>query len=104
MKKYIKNPYYVKAVKWSGREDDDMITKFRNLGIKFHFGHAPGDGDKFELEIEIPEGNQTVELGDYIVELDNGAMVTCKPHVFEASYSLVEELSPGGLYVDGVRM
>lgn len=102
MRKYVKSPTYVNAVKWSGREDDDIITKFRSLGVKFHFGHALGDGDKFELEIEIPEGSMTVEIGDYIAELENGALFSCKPDVFEGSYSLVENQS-GGTYIDGVR-
>ena len=103
LKKYVKNPYYVKAVKWSGREDDDMVHKFRNLGIKFKFGLILADGDKCELEIEVPDGIQTVMVGDYIIELPDGSMVICKPDIFEQSYKLVEEQSPGGTFIDGVR-
>ena len=94
MKKYRKRPLEVYAVKWAGldiRQIGSLLGKSNINRGEVYMGHAPGDGNLYELEIKTLEGIMTAEIGDYIICGIKGELYPCKPDIFEASYDEVPE-------------
>ncbi len=99
MKKYVKRPLVIEAARWDGEKlgglhPGPLLGKHPLLeGANWHFGHAPGDGDLYEIVIETLEGEMTAEIGDWIIRGIKNEVYPCKPDIFDATYEEVEERS-----------
>ncbi|MFL0197512.1 hypothetical protein ACJDU8_18370 [Clostridium sp. WILCCON 0269] len=81
MTKYRKRPVEVEAVKWTGK-NIDQIDKF----IKSDSYEYSND----KLFIYTLEGKMKASIGDYIIKGVDGEFYPCKPDIFEKTYDFIE--------------
>lgn len=89
IKRYVKRPIVIRAVKWTGYNFDEISefvkgqsltlynTLYNNLGIT-------------KLIIETLEGDMYAEVGDYIIQGVHGEYYSCKPNIFTETYEEIE--------------
>ena len=90
---YRKKPVVIKAVVWTGSNNDE-IAVFTNGAGKFT-REVEIYGIDYRLYIETLEGTMEANIGDYIIRGINGEFYPCKPDIFKITY---EEVEPG--YID----
>ena len=95
IKQYRKRPLVIHAAKWNGKTFDGLYPiAFFSVFANWHYGHAPGDGDLFEIVIETLEGEKTVDIGDWVIKGIRNEFYPCKPEIFAATYDEVEQTDP----------
>lgn len=85
VKKYIKKPIVIEAIKF---KDDSVetiieINEFMNLDelrVNYNIPNKPA------IIILTLEGNMRAEIGDYIIKGINGEFYPCKPDIFDKTY------------------
>lgn len=83
MQKYRKKPVEVEAVKYDGKNTQDIMD-WSEGAITEH------PGNPYVLSMEAQGGTVTVEPGDYIIRGVEGEFYPCKASVFVATYDAVE--------------
>lgn len=85
--KYRKKPVVVEAIRWTGRNIDELIRFCPEVGLpKWRIGD-----EELELYFRTLEGDHLVNTGDYIICGVAGEYYPCKPDIFEKTYEPVEE-------------
>lgn len=84
MPKYRKKPVVIEAIRWTGKNLDE-IFKLTNANQI--------DNDFLSNILTIPtlEGKMTASEGDYIIKGVKGEIYPCKPDIFDQTYELVED-------------
>lgn len=85
VKKYIKKPVTVEAVRLDIPNNDREVLAF--IGAFAENGSAIVDFEKKTMAIPTLEGVMTAQNGDYIIKGIEGEFYPCKASVFEASYA-----------------
>jgi hypothetical protein len=80
--RYVKKPVVIDAVQWTG---------FNRAEILDFVGPAASWGDVTGMTIATLEGNHAASEGDYIIKGVAGEYYPCKPDIFAATYSLVDD-------------
>ena len=86
IKRYVKRPIVIRAVKWTGYNFDEIaeFVKEQPLTLyKNNFGLT-------KLLIETPKEDICVEVGDYIIQGVHGEYYSCKPDIFTETYAEIE--------------
>lgn len=79
--KYRKKPVVIEALKWTGKNLDE-IKEFTNYkGYKFNG----------QLMIDTLEGKHIATVGDMIIKGVHGEFYPCKPDIFEKTYEMIGE-------------
>lgn len=86
---YRRKPVTVEAMVLDGRTVEVARWLAEN-GAAFHVNTHPTDAFQYVLYIETPEGTMRAKLGDYIIKGSKGEFYTCKPDIFEATYTRVD--------------
>lgn len=91
MKVRRKKPSLFDAIQWDGTEEQahaaiDAFTDSRSLYMK--------QGNKTFLAIETEYGESRASPGDWIIRGGSGALYSCNPDVFQATYEAVDDESP----------
>ena len=76
MAMYRKKPIVIEAVRWTGKNTDEMETFLGNLPL------TPIGA----LAIGTLEGTMFAERGDWVIRGVKGEFYPCKPDIFEATY------------------
>ena len=90
MQKYRKKPVVIEAIKWSGKNIDEVIDFCK--GAATYEGLAGGGG---ALIIGTLEDNEELKIkhaatvGDMIIKGVQGEFYPCKPDIFEETYEAV---------------
>lgn len=84
MKKYRKKPIVIEAVRYNGKNLEEILvwSGLAEIGNDFL-------GNK--LFIPTLEGEMEASVGDYIIKGIKGEFYPCKPDIFEASYEVVND-------------
>jgi hypothetical protein len=93
MTKFRKKPIVIEAVKWTGKNFDEVMN-FRNefLGNKVNYENTEEWCLKTgKMPIPTLEGMLTAGDGDYIIKGIKGEFYPCKADIFEKTYTLVDE-------------
>lgn len=88
VKKYVKKPVVVEAVKLDIPNNDKEVLAF--IGAFDENGSAVVDFEKKTMAIPTLEGVMTAQNGDYIIKGVKGEVYPCKADIFESTYSLAE--------------
>lgn len=86
IKKYVKKPIIIRAVKWTGYNFDEIAVFVNPQPLNLYknsFGLT-------RLLIETLEGDMYAEVGDYIIQGVHGEFYACKPGIFAETYEEVE--------------
>lgn len=96
-KVYCKKPLLIEAVQWDGQNIDEL-KQFGGDKLEFYTNEAwpwvVGDADKIRLRIRTLESLFVCEIGDYIIRDIKGKFYSCKPDIFELSYTGPFQVSP----------
>ena len=93
--KFRKKPVVIEAVKWTGKNVNEIIAF---AGTRCHFMHAKdasfdfvGSDMEFPiLEITTLEGRHYASIGDWIIKGVKDEVYPCKPDIFELTYEVAE--------------
>lgn len=92
IQKFRKKPVVIEALKWDGKNFDDVSNFTQN----FH-GHKKAYEDAEEGAIKTGcyyistlEGDMKASPGDWIIKGVNGEFYPCKPDIFEKTYDPVD--------------
>ena len=105
MKKYVKKPVVINAIKWDGsRKSTKEVLEFMGQTVDTRLQISC---DKFDdyvslvnkdgLTIHTLEdgtdglAKHVASIGDYIIKGVKGEFYPCKPDIFEATYEVVNE-------------
>lgn len=81
MAKYRKKPVVVEAVKWTGKNREEILQFVRHeafVGVE-------------EISIPTLEGIMIANAGDYIIKGVHGEFYPCKPDIFAETYEPEEQ-------------
>jgi len=78
MQKFRKRPLEVKAVLYTGDNDDEIL--------KFLLPNVDPDATSFDGTIKTLEGVMKVSKGDWIIKGIKGEFYLCKPDIFKELY------------------
>ncbi len=94
MAKYRKKPVVIEAVRWNGRNFNEIV-RLNKLGTRKIRVLDPGMGNS-SLRLGIPtlEGEMIAQFNDWIIQGIKGELYPCKPDIFERTYELVGERKP----------
>jgi len=81
--KVRKKPVIVEAVRWTGKNWDE-IEKIFPYSLTCMNDNRP-------IEIDTLEGKMTAQVGDWIIRGIKGEIYPCKPDIFEKTYDIIEE-------------
>ena len=81
IKKYIKRPVEIEAIKWDG----DNIKAVMDFMSWRNADHDKQSG----LVIYTLEGSHKANVGDFIIKGVKGEFYPCKPDIFELTYKEV---------------
>jgi len=81
MSKFRKRPVVIDAVKWDGKNKDEIQGFIRDPLI---WGFDRND----DLYIETLEGRHFATVGDYIIKGVKGEFYPCKSDIFELTYEV----------------
>ena len=84
--KYRKKPVVIEAVRWTGRNLQEIIDFCGSENI----GPIERRID-FDLIIKTLEGDHKALRGDWIIKGVNGEFYPCKPDIFEKTYEEANE-------------
>lgn len=83
IKKYVKKPIVIEAIKWNGdnrQEVDSFCNKVLEEDIETH-----------KLSIKTLEGVIEASVGDFIIKGVSGEFYPCKPDIFAKTYDEIDE-------------
>ena len=78
--KYRKRPVVIEAMKWIGRNTDEIFQWLQDGG------EPDAYRDGMNLVIPTLEGDHAAQIGDFIIKGVQGEFYPCKPDIFEATY------------------
>lgn len=86
--KYVKKPVVIEALKFDG-----TLSSYSTIAEAFGSDsiNCVGIEPDLYLNISTMEGVMVAMAGDYIIKGVIGELYPCKPEVFHATYSKVEE-------------
>lgn len=87
IKKYRKKPVVIEAIKWNGKNADEV---FSFMGRKMTSFDDDMLSDWSQIIIYTLEGDMIASVGDYIIKGVDGEFYPCKPDIFEKTYEVVE--------------
>jgi hypothetical protein len=82
IKRYVKRPTVISAVKWTGHNFDEIAEFVKGKSLTLYKNNF----DTTRLFIETPEGDTYVEVGDYIIQGVHGEYYSCKPRGNASNY------------------
>ena len=82
VKKYIKRPVEIKALEWTGKNQDEIHKFCKSCYCNAALGI---------LRVNSPDGILEAVQGDFITEDINGSFYLYKPDVFKVLYTEVEK-------------
>lgn len=82
MKKYRKKPLIIDAIKYTGKNIDEILSSIKMSEISTDFTSD-------DLLIKTLEGEMRARPGDYIIKGIAGEFYPCKPDIFESTYELI---------------
>ena len=83
--KFRKRPVVIEAIQWTGK---NSLTIAAFMGEPFPDGAHSWDTPI----IHTLEGDLTASIGDWIIKGVKGEFYPCKSDIFEATYTVVEEV------------
>ena len=86
IKRYVKRPIVIRAVKWTGYNFDEIVEFIKGQPLTLYENSF---GIK-RLLIETLEGDMYAEVGDYIIQGVRGEYYSCKPNIFTETYEEIE--------------
>lgn len=86
IKRYIKRPTVISAVKWTGHNVNEIAEFIKGKSLTLYKNNS----GITRLFIETPEGGIYVEVGDYIIQGVHGVYYSCKPNIFTETYEEIE--------------
>ena len=84
IKKYVKKPVMVEAVRWTGENLGELINFVRE------YLRMKSDGGEPKIYLITSGGYLQVSVGDYIIKGVQGEFHLCKPNIFKQTYKLVD--------------
>ena len=92
MAKYRKLPIVVEALQYEGQQTPEMETFLDGENHRYSVLHMDKETGITEISLHIwyPEGSRFANAGDYIIKDVVGEYYPCNPHVFWATYELVD--------------
>lgn len=90
---YRKKPVVIKAVQWTGENDEEVTALFESVPDDMKRGLQIGG---YCVYITTLEGEMRADAGDYIIKGVKGELYPCKPDIFEQTYELVPEFQKLG--------
>ena len=93
MTKYRKLPIVVEALQYEGQTTEEMEAFLGEYQHYYKYLHKDPDTDERVLCLHLYtlEGSQFADPGDYIIKGVVGEYYPCKPHIFWATYELVDD-------------
>lgn len=82
MKKYRKKPLIINAIKYTGKNIEEILSYIKMSEISTDFTSD-------DLLIKTLEGEMRARPGDYIIKGIAGEFYPCKPDIFESTYELI---------------
>lgn len=82
MAKYRKKPVVIEAVRWTGKNFDEVAELGDDVFVSYGTENA-------HLEIKTLEGRMTASLGDWVIRGIKGEVYPCKDDIFRATYEEV---------------
>lgn len=89
-KKYRKLPVTIEAMKWNGKNHQQIMEWANGRLFKYWIDHVSGHGTCF-LEIDTLEGTMIASIGDYIIRGIDGEYYPCKPDIFVRTYEEIND-------------
>jgi hypothetical protein len=92
IKKYVKKPIIIKAIRWDGTNIDDVFDFVKEIDINII---ESWDSNNLTIDIVTNEGIMTANLGDYIIKEPfdkTRGFYPCKPDIFLATYTDMDEI------------
>lgn len=86
IKRYVKRPIVIRAVKWTGYNFDEIAKFVKKQPLSLF----TNDFGLTTLLIETLEGDMYAEIGDYIIQGVHGEYYSCKPDIFTETYEEIE--------------
>lgn len=83
---YRKKPVEIQAMRLEGSDDGRAALAVAS----WCGGMIGGTFDEPRIHIDTLEGTVTASAGDYVIRGVAGEFYPCKPHIFTATYELVE--------------
>lgn len=91
MRKYIKKPVVIEAIKWDGNNTDEVLA-FTGENAKFVSEESENILLVGTLESNDKVGTRhAASVGDFIIKGIQGEFYPCKPDIFAQTYDLYEE-------------
>lgn len=92
MARYRKRPVEIDAVRYDGRNRDEVVAFIGGLGkVEEKKVSGPGRGMHEGIVIHTLEGDMTASVGDWIIKGIAGEFYPCRDDIFRATYEAVEE-------------
>ena len=92
-KKFVKRPIVVNAVKYDGTNGNEIV-QYANEMLQFQSYTTEEcyvDDKTNNLYVQSMEGTMRALVGDYIIQGPFGEFYPCKPDIFDATYSEIDE-------------
>lgn len=86
VKRYVKRPIVIRAVKWTGYNFDEISEFVKEQPLTLYKNNF----SLTKLLIETLEGDMYAEVGDYIIQGVHGEYYSCKPDIFTETYEEIE--------------
>ena len=86
VKRYVKRPIVIRAVKWTGYNFDEIAEFVKEQPLTLYKNNFV----RSKLLIETLEGDMYAEVGDYIIQGVHGEYYSCKPDIFAETYEEIE--------------
>jgi len=88
MKKYVKKPIVVEAMKFEGdmRSYHAIVSWVKESGFNQDYEVMCNFG-RGGIALPTLEGDMTANVGDWIIKGVKGEFYPCKPDIFEATYT-----------------
>ncbi|MGT2911775.1 hypothetical protein ACVR1I_08715 [Streptococcus cameli] len=81
--RYRKKPVVVEAVKWTGKNIDEIVGFAKTAVIGY-------EEPSMKMSITTLEGVMIANKGDYIIKGVQGEFYPCKPDIFAETYEQVD--------------
>lgn len=85
VKRYIKKPTTIEAVRWTGYNFDEIQDFVGFNNAYFQRTNPP------KVYIPTLEGAEYASIGDYIIKFADGEIRTCGADFFESNYEEIKE-------------
>lgn len=97
MQRYVANPKVIHAIQWNGVNIDQVEKWIEDLKISEYAARVVKAAEDNNLCLTTPLIDGELEVGDWLICNDQGAVFMASNEAFLASYSLFDEtLDPDG--------